>query len=493
MKRWLKATLALLLAAFILLPMRTDAAAGNYETIQLTAQNWEKYFQVDCVENYNALDAGTTTFYTVDLIYQLVLREEYRDRLSPDVVSTLHFSFRFNKCMNLFTVDLERKHIADDGEYSAVEPITVSVNAELTVPYNPQDETCCIAKTAILVSDNNTGSALGFIMKDFQVVSASGSLQLKTNAGANSGEPAFSPANTRDWNALLRLPYRWDIDDYNQISTSRSPYLSAWMQSAYVGRFDNISVDFKADYLPVATYCCLANFYLDYPYLEQRYNKVYTGSSIGGYAGFQHNLEIDGYNSILSLWDILCEDRYGNVTVYSAKQTYPAVTDESRRTFDEDGTGVHCSVDYPWKAGKWYRMLLQCGTSETTGNTTVLQWVCDLENGRWTRLCEYDMGFPDVAFKGNTAVFLENFTVRTSGEIRTMEIRNYRVRDVHGKWIDITNAANVSSYFPSYIGSYQYGSDGTTLWFITTGISGCAPKQGEMNLKVRNLESGSPY
>lgn len=300
-----------------------------------------------------------------------------------------------------------------------------------------------------------------------------------------------SSAQQRDWGALMRLPNKAEINEYNHSSISRAPYLCAWFDTQKIGKFKEISVDFKADYLPSATYCSLANFYLDYSDQLTQYQRV-TQDGIAGYAGLQRNdRDPSRYNGILSFWDVYCWDAKGNKTTLRAQRIWPEdkIADES---FGNEGTGAHYLSDYPWEAGHWYRMLLQCGTSSQTGNTTVEQWVRDLETGEWTKLCIYDLGAPNLSFTSDMAAFLENFQEATSGEIRAMEIRNVRVRSVAtDAWIDV-ETASISRQF-DWSGSYQYGADANTIWMISTGVPNCAPNDGVKQVKVKNLESGRPF
>ena len=69
----------------------------------------------------------------------------------------------------------------------------------------------------------------------------------------------------------MKLPSKEEIAAYNKTSNNRSPYISVWMDTSRVGKFCEIAVDFKADYLPSGTYCSLANFYMDYPSLNAKY------------------------------------------------------------------------------------------------------------------------------------------------------------------------------------------------------------------------------
>lgn len=299
---------------------------------------------------------------------------------------------------------------------------------------------------------------------------------------------AFAEEAGRNWSDCMQLPSEEEIAKYNQTSTQRSPYLTGWFDTKSVGKFTEISVDFKADYLPKGTYCSIANFDLDYSALESKYERI-EYNHVAGYAGFQRISEPERYNSILSFWDVFCYDSAGNVTTVQPKQLVPA--DQTPSQFDWEGNGTYSLRDYPWEAGKWYRALIQCGKSAETGNTTIEYWVEDLKSQSWTQLYVFDLSVPDVTFKGNVAVFLEDFDPGTSGDIRTMEVRNFRVRDVKGEWRAVESATFRKDF--EYPGSYRYGSDGQTFWMITSGVPGLGSEEQDKILTVKNTEEGIPY
>ena len=308
------------------------------------------------------------------------------------------------------------------------------------------------------------------------------SMAVCTPASANNGSTG------RNWSALMNLPSENAIAAYNKSSQNRSPYIAAWMDTQRVGSFNQIAVDFKADYLPSGTYCSLANFSLDYSALDAKYKKV-ESNGIAGYAGFQRGADPNIYCSILSFWDIFCYDASGKLTTISASLLAPENEKESR--FGGEGTGTNYLRDYPWEAEHWYRFLIQCGQNKANGNTTIEYWVMDLERETWTQLCIFDLGVPDVSFVGDVAVFLENFQPASSGDIRTLEFCNFRVCTPEGKWKSIESGLFEENY--EYPGSYRYGSDGECFWIITSGIPDLAPEQKAEKLTVKNSESGSPF
>ena len=292
------------------------------------------------------------------------------------------------------------------------------------------------------------------------------------------------------WRERIPFPSESEIEKYNEISSSRSPYIVGWMTTEHIGRYTEYSIDFKADMVPPFTYCSWANFHLDYSALKSRYAS-WSYEGIGGYAGLQQRTASQRANSILSFWDVYCRNEKGEiVNVIRAKLVYPEPgTDES---FSGEGEGAHHLTDYPWKPGQWYRMLLQCSRSDSTGNTTIQQWICDLSSNSWTKLCEYDLGVPNVAFIRDNAVFLENFNPSTSGDVRTMEVRNARAKAENStRWISIRSATFQQNY--RLPGSYNFGIDGDTFWMITTGISGITGWKEPTSLTVSGGASETPY
>ena len=93
------------------------------------------------------------------------------------------------------------------------------------------------------------------------------------NSG-NSGSSGAGAIEQRSWSDVMRLPSREEIDNYNSSSTNTSPYIGAWLDTGIGGNFTMFSIDFKADFIPPATYCSLASFHLDYSSLTTQNCKV---------------------------------------------------------------------------------------------------------------------------------------------------------------------------------------------------------------------------
>jgi len=297
----------------------------------------------------------------------------------------------------------------------------------------------------------------------------------------------------RNWQELMRFPSVNETAKYNDACTARSPYLGAWFQIQNEEKYIYFSIDFKADYIPSATYCSPVNLHIDYSSLLEKYDSVNNGGHISVYGGLQRQSDGKKYNSIISLWDVYCKKRSGERDTIKATLISPVDAESIR--YSHEGNGVSFRPDYPWKPRKWYRMLILLGKSETTGNTTLEQWIGDLSEKKWGQLCVFDLGAPNLKFIGEAAAFLENFSPKTAGDIRSMEFKNVRIYShTQNKWVSVYSAYlyNDPSQEIKKSGSYQYGTDDDTFWMITTGLPDCAEPQAPGIFEVGESETGNP-
>ncbi len=290
----------------------------------------------------------------------------------------------------------------------------------------------------------------------------------------------------RAWSGIFSFPAQEQIE--SRSGNGRSPYVAGWMDTGGT-RFDMYSVDFKSDYMPNGTYSCPFNGYLDFSVLDGQYTSVDNDGSISLYGGLQ--TRDDGTtNSILSFWDIYCTNKDGTQTVIRPERIYPSGT-TGQDSFTGEGEGAHTMLPYEWKAGRWYRMLLQCGTNEKTGNTTVAQWFKDLVTGEWTHTCTYDIGLKTGGFTGDVAFFSENWGDQFAGEVRSLELANVRIHTGNG-WKDVTRIKNGITEQFHLTGSWEAGTDGNTIYMISTGVPGWGRTKSTGEILVRNRETGSP-
>ena len=298
----------------------------------------------------------------------------------------------------------------------------------------------------------------------------------------------------RDWSEIFKFPSEKQIAA--RPADKRSPYLSTWLSVGSDVRYDAYCVDFKSDHIPYGSYSAVFNGYLDFSSLKDQYASIDNDGHISLYGGLQQGEEGKEGNSILSFWDIYCTDHGGNTTVIRPKQTYSAYKTDSD-SFTGEGDGAHTLLPYHWQAGRWYRMLLLCGTSETTGNTTVEQWFQDLTTDEWTHMCTYDIGVKDICFKGNVAIFSENFLKQYAGGVRSLEFTNMRIHTDDG-WRDVTSTNYIYSrvdktgVLADIYGSWEAGADDSTFYMISTGVPGWGRTEDTGKLTVQNRESGDP-
>ena len=307
------------------------------------------------------------------------------------------------------------------------------------------------------------------------------------------------------WEERMSCPTNADINLINRTSNCRSPYITAWLDTGIEGGFSAYSIDFKADYLPEQTYCSLATFRFDYmnSSLHEEYDSINNGKNYSCYAGFQriNKPDLPKYNGIISIWETYCY-KDGKIDTLRAELVEPNGKNAIYGT--NEGNYVSYHPEYPWKPGKWYRMLVRFAEPATEqGNTKLEYRVCDLETKEWEKLCVFDMGTRNLQFQGKTdnatgktAVFLEDWLTETAGEVRTLEFKNVCIySNKQSKWVNANKA-----YFSDrdnhdnicYSGSYQYGADESIFWMITTGVSNCAANPKPITLTVENSEEGDP-
>lgn len=283
----------------------------------------------------------------------------------------------------------------------------------------------------------------------------------------------FIISRNMKWETVFPMPSRNEIANYRNPNKRRSPYLAGWLGIPAETRYTEYMIDFKATHLPRGTYCCLGNWAMDYSSLKKRYKTVRTEYGwTHAYAGLQKT-ENGQMVSIMSFWEIYCQDFSGKETTIRAKRLYPK-TVVGADSFSGEGSGARSIVPFDWKAGHWYRMHLKCIPSPATGTTLVEQWIHDIETEECTLLCRYDTGVADSTFKGNMAIFLENFLPETAGEVRSMEAWGARyLRADTKQWQTITSAyLEPEDGVPQYEGSYQFGVSENRIWMIASGVGG---------------------
>ena len=284
------------------------------------------------------------------------------------------------------------------------------------------------------------------------------------------------PSARRNWAGVMNLPTARQIR--SAAGSSRSPYVVYDHHYPNLTRAVEFCIDVRIDHDPVGTYICPFNWYYDVSELGQRYARVYndyTGTP-GGYCGFQ--VWDDGTHAfIMTVWSSFCQDHSGNVTVHTPRVTYPEGQGKQNQS-DAEGSFTQCLRPYNWEIGKDYRILIQQSTSASTGNTTMQCWICDLSSGSWTKFAEFDTGVTGICMR-SMGGFWENYITQYAGEVRTAEFFNLRARSADtGRWIaadyvDFRINASISQL--DYAGSCNFGTDGKSVWAITSGVSGLCP------------------
>jgi len=282
--------------------------------------------------------------------------------------------------------------------------------------------------------------------------------------------------NGVDWDKLIEVPEEAAKQEANpENRMAHNLYVDPDL-SATSRKFSGFMIDFKADKTATNTYWALCNWQMNTDDLKKQYVKVKGG---GAYAGLQ--IRSDGPKAIMSFWDVECDDVYANRTSIRAKRLYP--TQEDTNVFGREGTGANYIYDYPWKAGRWYRMYIN-SYQNNKGRTYVEQWIADLEIGKWTLISRFDTGLYNSYFQGGMSQFMENYNGLSANETRSFEYRNIRVREYEsGEWKTIRNATlSVDTWWDNKKGNAVFGATNDRFYGITNGYGSDA---FELNQKVR--------
>ena len=164
-----------------------------------------------------------------------------------------------------------------------------------------------------------------------------------------------------------------------------------------------------------------------------------------------------------------------------------------------EGDFAQFKMEYPWEEHHSYRMLMQMGKNEENGNATLTMRVCDLNKQEWTRLVTWDLGYASSGIKTeNMSGFLENYLSAYKAGVRNVNFSNIRGLDAQtDKWVAADSAkftVNNSMDAFAYSGSYQFGSDGTSFYAITSGVENlCESPESGTVVTVKNASAEKPY
>lgn len=294
----------------------------------------------------------------------------------------------------------------------------------------------------------------------------------------------------RNWSKIFKFPT--DDDHSQQRPDKRSPYICGWLTNGSDIKYTKYSIDMKADYIPKGTYCCCFNGFFDFPNTKQRKFKK-DPSLIYMYSGFQRRAD-GGTQFILSIWDQIYIDEKGIERTIRAKRTFPEFETDND-SFTGEGTGAHTTLPYDWKPGFWYRMILQCGKSESTGNTTIMLSIKNLQTNELAHVCTYDTGLQNGCFIGSAGIFLENYSTKYACDVRTFEFSKARIfLKSNNQWKNLNETSGLEcQYLDNSYGSWEAGADDNNFYMISSGVLGCGRNMKTEKLSVKVKDFGDPY
>ena len=409
-----------------------------------------------------------------------IIAKNYCKKASKKVSVTVLPAKKY-KAVKKLTMLLPNKYLRVGMTEEAVPDITPFSASNTNVVYTSSNPKVLTVSAAGMVKAKKPGKAK---------ITVKSCDNPKAKASAIVEVEKRSLLNRSKWEARMHLPTDKQMNEY--FTTDRSPYIVCWPKFAGTKRYDEFAVDFRADSQPRGTYVNTGNWWMDISGLKKKYTSVDAddGEPGGMYAGFQV-LENGRKVAIMSVWKLFLTDKNGKKSVIKAKRTYPKKP-RIGGDFGGEGTGIKTMVDYNWKAGKKYRSLIQCGTT-AAGNCEVTFKVCDLSTGKWTKLVSYDLGYKNTCIT-SPGCFLENYLRDQATEVRTAEWSNFRVKShENGSWVT-AKSAKMERQFYMWPGSYNFGSNDSCFWAITSGVPNlCKPPANGTSFSVSKAEKGQPY
>ena len=305
----------------------------------------------------------------------------------------------------------------------------------------------------------------------------------------------------RDWDEIMPEPTEEQLNEL--VHDCRSPYIVYYPKFDNTGGLKEYAVDLSIDKMDRGTYVSTMCGGLDINKLEE--NGLELESNYGNpgeiYTGIQ--CWEDGRTGlIMSVWDVIGTDAQGNKQVIKAKPLYAdekAVIRSETSESNSEGDFQQLKIEYPFDERHPYRTLMQLGTNEASGNTTLTMQVCDLVSQEWKKIVTWDLGYSSDCIKTKELTgFLENYETRYNNSVRSVNFSNIRGLDADsGEWVaadSVTFTVNNSLDSFGYAGSYQFGADENSYYAITSGVAGlCTPAESGSTFKVENASAERPY
>jgi len=147
--------------------------------------------------------------------------------------------------------------------------------------------------------------------------------------------------------------------------------------------------------------------------------------------------------------------------------------------FGDEGSGGQSYLNYPWKAGRFYKFLLHAKPADH-GYTEFTAWFFTPEEGHWRLIASFSR--PQThSWLSNLHSFLENFEPEQGIHERYVLFRQQCIRDLRGRWIPLGKArftvdnTGRKGYRMDYAGGimddgFYLRNDGFFNSYTTTGV-----------------------
>lgn len=156
-----------------------------------------------------------------------------------------------------------------------------------------------------------------------------------------------------------------------------------------------------------------------------------------GYFGFQVNSPTER-RVLFSVWSPFHTDDPSKIPAEDRVKTLAKGSGVRAQDFGNEGSGGQSFLVYPWKAGVTYRFLTEV-KPDGEGNTRYTSWFGDKQASQWRLIASFQRPKTDKHLTGFHS-FLENFAPDFGHQERSARYGNQWVRDIDGRWYQITRA-----------------------------------------------------
>jgi hypothetical protein len=186
-----------------------------------------------------------------------------------------------------------------------------------------------------------------------------------------------------------------------------------------------------------------------------------TNGFSGGYMGIQLNSKTER-RIIFSVWSNFSTNDPKEIPADYAVTLVHKGKDVFTGEFGNEGSGGHSHLEFTWKQGVTYKMLL--GAKSAGDHTIYSAYYFAPENGKWNLMATWDKTKTGGKLLSGLYSFVENFGPNGNDFFKA-EYGNQWICTASGIWIELTRCSLTTTASPAKHQRYDYGAGVEHNWF----------------------------